>query len=235
MPDLAPAMPFLAIIPFGEASVLKIVLAVSGVAVISYALGSLCFAIIFTKIFTGRDIRKLGSGNAGTANVLRSAGLIPGILTGVLDFLKGTFAVYVGYYLFETAGYNSYSGGCFAAIFVLIGHLFPVFFKYRGGKGFMTMAGIILVLNWKLFLVLAVIYSSVFASVRITSVAALVTAAVLPVTNAIICIISGQPWLNPSVFFTVTSLIIFYTHRDNIRRLRAGQENRLMVKRGKKK
>lgn len=225
------------IAPAGEASIWGKVFALTGVAAASYLLGSLCFAIIFTKLFTGKDIRKLGSGNAGTTNVLRSAGAVPGALTGIFDFLKGTLAVYIGYWLFEAAGFNRYSGGCLAALFVLIGHLRPVFFKYRGGKGVMTMAGIIIILNWRLFLVLAVIYSGVFGAVRITSVAALATAVVLPAANAVICVISGQPWAISSVFFAVASSLIFYTHRDNIRRLRAGQEGKLKVKRndGKKR
>ncbi len=212
------------------ASIPEMVLAVVGVAATSYVLGSLCFAIIFTKLFTGKDIRKLGSGNAGTANVLRSAGFIPGALTGIFDFLKGVLAVYIGYWLFELVGFDRYTGGCFATLFVLIGHLYPVFFRYRGGKGVMTMAGIIVVLNWELSLIIITIYLIVILVTRITSVAALVAFAVLPIVNALLCGFSGQPWLKSSIFFVLISVLIFYTHRENIKRLKDGKEKKLVVK-----
>ena len=211
-------------------SVLDNILAIIGVAAISYMLGSLCFAIVFTKLFTGKDIRQLGSGNAGTANVLRSAGFLPGAFTGVFDFLKGVLAVYIGYRLFDAVDFNSYTGGCFASLFVLIGHLYPIFFKYRGGKGVMTMGGILAVLNWKLFLILSTFYLIVLLISRITSVAALATFVVLPFANIAFCVVSKKPWVVSSTFFLFVSLLIFYSHRENLKRLRVGEETKLVIK-----
>ena len=213
-----------------EETILDNILGVLGVAVSSYLLGSLCFAIIITKLFSGEDIRQLGSGNAGTANVLRSVGFLPGALTCLFDFLKGVLAVYIGYRLFAAVGFNSYSGGCFASFFVLVGHLYPLFFKYRGGKGVVTIGGILAVLNLKLFLILSAFYLAVLAVSRITSVAALSTFALLPFVNAVYCLLSEKPWLNSSLFFLCVSLLIFYSHRDNIKRLRAGEERKLVIK-----
>ncbi|NLL91565.1 MAG: glycerol-3-phosphate 1-O-acyltransferase PlsY [Ruminococcaceae bacterium] len=213
-----------------EITVYHKIAAVAAVAVSSYLLGSICFAIIVTYIFTKEDIRKKGSGNAGTANVFRSVGPAAGILTGLFDFLKGVLAVYIGYNLFKLVGFERYTGGTFAALLVLIGHLYPVFFKYRGGKGVMTMGGILIILNYKVFLVLLVIYLLTFLIWRITSVSGLVSAALLPVVNAVICIIEEKYWINTTVFFAISTVLIFYAHRENIKRLMEGRENKLKVK-----
>lgn len=205
------------------------IIAVVGVAGASYILGSICFAIIFTYLFTKKDIRQLGSGNAGTSNVFRSAGFLPGALTGLFDFLKGVLAVYIGYWLFEWAGFEAYTGGCFAALFVLIGHLYPIFFNYRGGKGVMTVAGIMLVLNVKVLAALLVIYLIVLAITRITSVAGLVGITLLPVANAIFQIIEGKDWVPTTIYFALIAALIWYSHRENIKRLKEGRENKAYV------
>jgi glycerol-3-phosphate acyltransferase PlsY len=201
-----------------------------GVAVAGYILGSLCFAIIVTKIFTGKDIRKFGSGNAGTANVLRSVGVFPGILTGIFDFLKGVVGVYVGFILFQKVGFESYAGGCFATIFVLLGHFYPVFFNYRGGKGVVTMGGIVAVLHIKLFMFLVPVYLLVLLIYKMTSLSALVTFFILPFANLVICLIEHNSWVFSTILYIFVTILIFYAHRDNIKRLREGTETRLVVK-----
>ena len=203
--------------------------AVAGVAGSSYALGSICFAILFTKWFTGKDIRVLGSGNAGTSNVFRSAGFWPGALTGIFDFAKGVLAVYAGYWLFEWTGFDAYTGGCCAALFVLVGHLYPIFFDYRGGKGVMTVAGILVVLNWRVFLVLITVYTVILIISRITSVAGLGAATLMPITNAIFQIMDEKPWVPTTAYLTLITILIWYTHRDNLKRLKEGRENRATV------
>ena len=221
---------FLTAMPPGQSSLFEKVAMPLAVAAASYLLGSLCFAIIFTRIIEGKDIRELGSKNAGTANVLRSAGPVPGALTGVFDFAKGVLAVYIGYWLFERVGFDRYSGGCFASLFALTGHLYPVFFRFRGGKGVMTMAGIVAVLNWRLFLVLMAFYMVMLIVVRIASVASLAAFAALPFTNAVMCAMNEQPWLHSSVFFAFVSALIFFTHRTNIQRLKNHQEKRFAIR-----
>jgi len=210
-------------------------LAVLGVAVSAYLLGSLCFAIIFTKIFIKKDIRKLGSGTAGAANVMRSAGFIPGFLTILFDFAKGFLAVYVGYALFVSVGYERYTGGCFAAIFALLGHFYPVFFKYRGGKGVVTMGGIVAILHWKLFLVVVTIYLLILLITKITSLAALVTFVILPFANLGFCIYEGSPYVVPTIMYICVSALVIYAHKENIRRLKNKTEPKLVIKKTDRK
>lgn len=219
MPDVLLA------VPVAEPTLFMKVIATLGVAGAGYILGSLCFAIIFTWLFKKQDIRTLGSCNAGTANAFRSAGLVPGVLTGIFDFLKGVLAVYIGYWLFEWVGYDPYTGGCFAALFVLIGHMYPVFFKFHGGKGVMTVAGIMVVLNWRVFLISIAIYAIVLAVTRISSVASLSAVTVLPVVNAILLALEQRNWVPTTIYFAAISVLIWYNHRDNIKRLKEGKEN----------
>ena len=204
-----------------------------GVATLSYILGSLCFAIIFTKAFTGKDIRKMGSGNAGTANVLRNVGVVPGILTGLCDFLKGALAVYAGFIMFQIIGFETYAGGCFATVFILLGHFYPVFFNYKGGKGVITMGGVIAVLHIKLFLFLVLVYFGVLLGSKMTSLAALVTFFVLPFANLVICLLENTKWIASTSIYICVTLLIFFAHRENIKRLKAGTETKLVIKKSR--
>jgi len=213
-----------------NATFLQKTLMILGVAIGSYILGSLCFAIIFTKLFTKKDIRKIGSGTAGTANVLRNVGVLPGILTGVFDFIKGVAGVYLGFILFKRVGLEVYSGGCFATIFVLLGHFYPIFFNYKGGKGVVTMGGIIAVLHIKLFIFLVIIYFGVLIGTKLTSLAALITFFILPFANVVTCLLEHNKWIASTALYTCATLLIFYTHRENILRIRAGTEPKMVIK-----
>ena len=215
------------VVQIDDSTFFQKMLIVIAVGVIGYILGSLCFAIIFTRLFIKKDIRKLGSGNAGTANVIRNVGIIPGILTGIFDFAKGVASVYIGFILFQMVGFEIYSGGCFATIFVLLGHFYPVFFNYRGGKGVMTLGGIIAMLHLKLFVILAAIYFTVLFVAKMTSLAALVTFSVLPAANIVFCIVEGNSWITSTLFYLCITVLIFYTHRENIKRLKDGTEPKL--------
>ncbi|MBQ9516081.1 MAG: glycerol-3-phosphate acyltransferase, partial [Ruminococcus sp.] len=122
-------------------------------AVIAYLIGSFNPAIVVTKLKTGQDIRTLGSGNAGFTNVLRSVGTGPAIITIVCDYLKGILAVLIGWWLFSSMPitndvarieYVKYAG-YLAGTFVIIGHSFPIFYKFRGGKGVVTANALMLV------------------------------------------------------------------------------------------
>ena len=128
------------------------------VAVISYLLGSLSFSIIFTKFFEKKDIRTMGSGNAGATNVLRSVGPKAAICTFIFDFLKGVASVLIGKLIFsmmlpsgvllpEMVQYGTYIAG-FSCVF---GHMFPIYFGFRGGKGILTTAAIIALIDWRVF------------------------------------------------------------------------------------
>ena len=128
--------------------------------VISYLLGSINSSIIFTKLFSHEDIREMGSGNAGTTNVLRSVGKRTAACTFAFDFIKGVLAVFIGRLLFQyfaaaypLAGVSSWEfvqyGAYLAGIFCVLGHDFPVFFGFRGGKGVLTSWSIILLIDWR--------------------------------------------------------------------------------------
>ena len=197
----------------------------------AYLLGSLSFGILTTRLFAHKDIRAMGSGNAGMTNVLRSAGALPGILTGAGDFAKGAAAILLGRWLFGLAGWNVYVGGCLAALFVLAGHLFPLYFGFRGGKGVMTSAGILLVLNPLALAILVVVFLIAFAVSKTVSVGSLAVAAGFPAVTLALCLLRGEEWWAPTLLAAGMGALIFYTHRANLARLRAGTEPKTVVRR----
>ena len=131
-----------------------------GAALVSYLLGSISFAVLFSKLFAKKDVRDSGSGNAGMTNVLRTIGKLPAVLTLVCDLLKAIAAIFISRWIFSYLPFNemvnvgAYVGG----IAVVIGHIYPIFFNFRGGKGVLTCAGVFLVLDWKLCLVCIAIF-----------------------------------------------------------------------------
>lgn len=140
-------------------------------ALISYLLGSISFAVIVSRALAHKDVRDYGSGNAGLTNVVRNFGKLPGLLTLVGDFSKGVVAVMLGRVIFDRlAGLEPQYGACVAGLFVIIGHIFPVFFGFRGGKGVLTTAGIALVIDPRVFLIAVSIFIIVFLITRIVSI-----------------------------------------------------------------
>lgn len=210
---------------------LEYLIAVVVTVVGSYLLGSISFGVIFTRLFAKADIRSLGSGNSGMTNVLRSVGLLPGMLTGLGDFAKGVGALILGNAMFSGCGLDAYMGSCLAAAFVLLGHLFPLYFGFKGGKGVMTTAGILLVLNPYILLAEAAVFGAVFAATRTVSKCSIACAVLLPVFNLIYCLISGTEWLFSTLFLACIGGLVCFTHRENIKRIRAGTEKQLTIKR----
>ncbi len=196
----------------------------------SYLLGSLCFGIIFTKLFKKLDIRDFGSGNAGMTNVLRVVGILPGILTAIGDFSKAILAMSLAAWAFPLAGMPGFTGKCVAGVCVLLGHIFPVFFRFRGGKGVMTTGGIVFIISPYLLAVELAIFGITFSISRTVSLAALVAAGLLPVANLIFCAITQNEMLYSTLFMALLGGIIFITHRANIQRLRYGTESKLVIK-----
>ena len=134
-------------------------------AVIAYLLGSISFAIPVTKMFIGEDIRSMGSGNAGFTNVLRCVGKPAAIITFIGDFAKGIGSVFIGELVFQlmcaevaNIGETAKVGVAVAGLFALLGHLFPLYFGFKGGKGVLISAGIICALDWRSFLALLIIF-----------------------------------------------------------------------------
>ncbi|MDO4566298.1 MAG: glycerol-3-phosphate 1-O-acyltransferase PlsY [Oscillospiraceae bacterium] len=205
-------------------------LAVLLTALEAYLLGSLCFGIIFTRLFIHKDIREFGSGSAGMTNVLRAVGAVPGALTGLGDFVKGAAAIILGRFIFSSAFLDPYLGGYLAALCALLGHLFPLYFGFKGGKGVMITAGILLVLNPWLLLIVGLVFIAVFAASRIVSLSSISAAASLPLANLALAFMTDSEKLFSTLFALVMGALVIYMHRSNIRRLRAGEEKKIVIK-----
>jgi len=185
----------------------------------SYLLGSIPFGYLLVRIFYGRDIRQTGSGNIGATNVSRtSPGL--GALTLVLDALKGFTAVLVTRMLFPAQ--NTLLG--VAALFAIMGHMFPVWLRFRGGKGVATGLGSFVVLAPKTILVMIAIFVVIFLAFRYVSLASIVTVALFPL---LVWVLEPSRSMPQMVWLIVAaSLLIIAKHHENIRRLLAHTESR---------
>ena len=186
------------------------------VAVYSYFLGSIPFGLVLTKIFLKKDIRNIGSGNIGSTNVLRTGKKSLAIATLVLDLLKGYFSVIVTLTYFENL--TSYS-----ALICLIGHIFPIWLKFKGGKGVAAYLGAILALSYKFFLVFGIswlILSFLFRFASLSSIA-----------SSLIIFIYAYFFNenNYSLILFIFLVIIIYTHRENIVRLKNSKENKIKL------
>lgn len=201
--------------------------------VIAFLLGSIPFGLVLVRIFRGTDIRKSGSGNIGTANVARVAPAL-GLWTLILDAAKGYVAVLIGKGIavhFLTGSDSTYIpvvlGG--SALFSVLGHVFSIFLKFKGGKGVATALGAFLALMPWAVLIVAALYLVIYAVWHYTSLASITCAAVFPIAAAVLMKPADRPLLLP--FLIAISLLIIVKHRENIRRLLAGTENRLELKR----
>ncbi len=185
--------------------------------VISYILGSIPFGLIISKL-RGIDPRKVGSGNIGTTNVLRSAGIIPAILTLLLDGGKGAISVFISNAIDPSSEYTGYIAGLFS----IIGHNFPVFLRFKGGKGVATTLGVLLVILPEIGMISILIWLTVAITTRYSSLSALLSLGLLPFTVLVI-----SPSTINIIFSLLLSILIIIRHRDNIRRLMSGTERRI--------
>ncbi len=196
-------------------------------AVLGYLLGCIPTGVLVARIYGVRDIRTLGSGNSGTTNVLRNLGWLPSVLTLVGDCLKGYAACLIGRQLGGDAG--MLAGGLCA----ILGHDFPVFMGFKGGKGIATSLGLIIAINPWLALALLAVQIIAVALTRYMSVASLITTVAFPI---LVCF-TERGRENFPLFLgaaCIASLLSLFGHRSNIQRLIKGEENRLdFVKIGK--
>ncbi|MFL4967861.1 MAG: glycerol-3-phosphate 1-O-acyltransferase PlsY [Xanthobacteraceae bacterium] len=183
--------------------------------VFGYLLGSIPFGLILTKLAGTADLRSIGSGNIGATNVLRTGRKGLAAATLICDMLKGTLAVVVAGY------YDGPNAAMLAALGAFLGHLFPVWLKFRGGKGVAVYIGVLIGLFWPAAIVFCVIWASTAFTSRYSSLSALVASFVTP----IFLWWFGHPAL--ASLFAVLSLMLFYMHRENIQRLQAGTEGRI--------
>ena len=191
-------------------------------AVVCYFIGNITWARVVAKT-KHDDITKHGSGNPGTLNSWRFYGFWPGVITFVLDMLKGLVSALAGYLIFKYCGLNGeialYVGG-FACV---LGHIFPVVFKFKGGKGIATSIGVFFVANWWVTLIcfVAMIVSMLF--IKYASICTLLEIIVLSVVE--ICLVNPANWVNYILICGILFLVLF-AHRANIKRLFTGKENK---------
>jgi acyl phosphate:glycerol-3-phosphate acyltransferase len=192
-----------------------------GIVVLAYLLGSLSFAVIVSRAMRLDDPRSYGSGNPGATNVLRSGNKAAAILTLLLDALKGAVAVLVARALAPRLGLVD-TTIALAGVAAFLGHLYPVFFRFQGGKGVATAAGVLLALNPWLGLASLGTWLVVAFSTRYSSLAALITAVLAPVYA---WMLAGD--LGVVALVAVMSVLLVWRHRSNIAKLRNGTESRL--------
>ena len=185
------------------------------VAVYSYLLGSIPFGLVLTKIFLKKDIREIGSGNIGTTNVLRTGKKSLAVATLMLDLLKGYFSIIITFSYFENL--ISYS-----ALICFIGHIFPVWLKFKGGKGVATYLGVILALSYKFFLIFGITWLVLSFLFRYASLSSIIS-------SLIVFVYSYFFINNFSLILFIFFVIIIYTHRDNIVRLKNSEESKIKL------
>ena len=190
------------------------------VAATSYLLGSIPFGVLITRAGGAGDVRSIGSGNIGATNVLRTGRKDLALLTLLADAAKGAIPVLVARWLFPETPLPYIAGGA-----AFIGHLFPVWLGFKGGKGVATFYGVLFAAAWPVGIVAAIAWLASFAVTRISSLSALVAALAAPVAAWL----TGQVWACVGLV-TIMALLIFVRHHENISRLLKGQEPRFGAK-----
>jgi len=185
------------------------------IIVTSYLLGSIPFGLILTKFFLKKDIRKIGSGNIGATNVLRSGNKLIGYSTLLLDILKAILPIlYIKFYYPDFIYISSLS--------VFLGHVFPIWLKFNGGKGVATYVGILFSINLIYGLVFGITWLIIFLFSKYSSLSSLLGSISIPVY---LFFFDGDQ----IVFFIIMFVLIFYTHRENIKRLKNKEENKIKI------
>lgn len=188
------------------------------IAIIAYFIGNFSSAYILGKLYKKKDIRNYGSGNAGATNALRVFGLKIGIIAFIFDILKGFIAVKVG------KSIMGFDGGLVAGLFVVIGHNWPIFLKFKGGKGIASSLGVMLYLNPSTTIICMIIGFSIIAKTRYVSLGSIVATGLVPIVG----LFMKKPFdLKFFLFTIILASMAILRHRSNIRRLLAGEESKL--------
>ena len=200
------------------------------VGIIAYCLGSISFSVIISKKMAGFDVREKGSKNAGSTNVLRTVGKKAALITLICDILKGVVAILIAVLLGNIFNVNDKVLLIqIAGILVILGHTFPIFFGFKGGKGVATAIGVLLVINWQIALICIVFALVLIILTKTVSMGSIAAAILFPVLTLFITnhyIVTG----NYIIFAIIIALIIVYNHRSNISRILKGEENKLKAR-----
>ena len=186
------------------------------IGMVSYLMGSIPFGFILTKIFLNKDIREIGSGNIGATNALRTGNKTIGYSTLVLDILKAVTPVVYVKFFYEDFLYIS-------SLCAFLGHVFPIWLKFKGGKGVATYLGILFAINIYFGIVFMISWSVTFFLSKFSSLSSLVGAASIPIYLLILTEIDQV------IFFTIMFVLIFFTHRENIKRLKNKEETKTKI------
>ena len=186
------------------------------IGIISYLMGSIPFGFILTKIFLKKDIREIGSGNIGATNALRTGNKTIGYLTLILDILKAVIPVLYVKFFFQESIYIS-------SLCAFLGHVFPIWLKFRGGKGVATYVGILFSINIYFGVIFLVSWAITFLVSKYSSLSSLIASASIPIYLLILS------RFDQVFFFTTMFILIFFTHRENIKRLKNKEETKTKI------
>ena len=186
------------------------------VGITSYLMGSIPFGLILTKIFLNKDIRDIGSGNIGATNALRTGNKLIGYSTLILDIAKAIIPV-----IFVKINYPDLI--YIASLCAFLGHVFPVWLKFKGGKGVATYVGILFSINFFLGIIFVVIWGIIFLMFRYSSLSSIIGSISIP----IYILITDQ--ISNAIFFSIMFVLIFFTHRENIKRLKNKEESKTKI------
>ena len=186
------------------------------IILISYLLGSIPFGFLLTKIFLNKDIRKIGSGNIGATNALRTGNKSLGYATLILDILKAVIPV-----IFVKIYYSEFL--YISSLCVFLGHVFPIWLKFKGGKGVATYVGILFAINIYFGIIFTISWFITFFISKYSSLSSLVGAASVPIYLLILT------QFDQGIFFTIMFVLIFFTHRENIKRLKNKEETKTKI------
>lgn len=206
--------------------------------IIPYLLGSLNFGLIISKKKYNDDVRQHGSGNAGTTNMLRTYGKGAAVATLLGDMLKALVAVAIGYLVLNAKVidpqtgellFKDKMGAAIAGLFVMLGHVFPIFYKFKGGKGVATAAMVVLMLNPIVFLILLAIFVIIVVGTKYVSLGSVMGMMLFPI---VLTAFEGVG--TASLISVLMALLVIWKHKDNIKRLREGKESKISFKSKKK-
>ena len=186
------------------------------IGIISYLMGSIPFGFILTKIFLKKDIRDIGSGNIGATNALRTGNKIVGYATLILDICKAIIPVIYTKINFPELIF-------IASLCAFLGHVFPIWLKFKGGKGVATYVGILFSLNILFGLIFTISWATTFVLTKYSSLSSLIGSLSLPVY----LLVTGQT--NNVIFFIIMFVLIFFTHRENVKRLKNKEESKTNI------
>jgi len=186
------------------------------IGISSYLMGSIPFGFILTKIFLKKDIRKIGSGNIGATNALRTGNKVIGYSTLILDILKAVIPVVYVKIFYQDFLY-------IASLCVFLGHIFPIWLKFKGGKGVATYLGILFAINFYFGIIFILSWLVTFFITKFSSLSSLIGAASIPIYLLILT------QFDQVIFFTIIFVLIFFTHRENIKRLKNKEETKTKI------